>query len=103
MDRFPNLRAVINAQFGSVYKFCQATGLPQSTVKMLILGKLNTVAEVNARRKVDDALRRLQPDLNMNGVWARQDPQEKNNLVVEVPPGTKAVEIHFTVSISFQK
>lgn len=102
MDRYPNLRTVIKAEFGSVYRFCKESALPEGTVKHLILGNLGERAEGKARRRVEAGLLELRPQLDMNGVWARQDPKDKNNLVVEVPEGARTVRIHYTVSISFE-
>lgn len=102
MDRYPNLRTLINAEFGGINKFCREAGLPAATVKQLILGNLGELADLNARNRVEEALLRLRPELNMNGVWARQDPKDKNNLVIKIPEGAKTIRITWTVTISFE-
>lgn len=93
---------MIKAEFGSIYKFCRETELPPATVKMLILGNLGSAAEANAVNRVNEALRAHRPHLDMSGVWARQVPAQKNNLVIEVPQGKRAIEITFTVSVNFK-
>jgi len=102
MDRYPNLRTLLNAEFGSIYRFCREADLPQSTVKHLILGDLGPAAELNAIRRVEAALMKLRPELDLNGVWAKVERRGKNELVVEVPEGTRRIRLSWTVTISFE-
>ena len=115
MDRYPNLRAKIKQEFGSIYQFCRETKLPPATVKHLILGNLGDRAEAKAKGLIEKAFEgRLGPGPttdrcppsavigHLPGLWIRQDPKEMNNLVLEVPPGTKMVRINWTVSITFE-
>lgn len=102
MDRYPGLRAAIKEEFGSIYQFCRETDTPQATVKHLILGNLGKTAETNAVERVDGLFMKFRPELNRAGLWIRQDPQQANNLVVKIPPGTTQMRVNVAVDFKFE-
>jgi|Deesub1362B_J571_1020462.scaffolds.fasta_scaffold27750_1 hypothetical protein len=95
MDRYPNLRSVLVAEFGSVYRFCKEAGLPESRVKHLILGDLGPLAETRNRLRVEKALKRLRPSLNLNGIWAKFEPETVSERIEVV--GRRRLRIVTTV------
>lgn len=102
MDRFPSLRQMISEEFGTVYQFARETGIPKATVIHLLLGNLGERAEVKAQERIEEAFGRLRPERNLSGLWIRQDPQEANNLVLEIPPGTRKMRINISIHHDFE-
>jgi len=103
MDRYPELRTAIKQNFGSIYQFIRESEVAKSTVEHLILGNLNEAAERNAQAKIQEALTRLRPDADLSEIWIRQEPQEKNNLVMEIPSGAKRLRINLgKVDVTFE-
>jgi len=94
-DRYPNLRAFLVSEFGSIYRFCKESGLPQATVKHLILGDLGPLAELRARQRVNKALLKLRPDLPLNGIWAKFEPETVSERIEVV--GRRRLRIVTTV------
>lgn len=65
-DKYPGVRGALEREFGSVRGFSKEAGICHSIVTRVIQGDRK-----ESRPRIEDAIRRLRPEVDLSGIWRR--------------------------------
>jgi len=68
MKKYGILDSTIKGEFETLGTFSRESGIPKTTLSMLINGKYGS-DETKVMKKVSDELKRLRPDLDLDHIW----------------------------------
>lgn len=68
MKKYAFLNDMITKEFETLGNFSRKAEIPKATLSMLINGRYGW-DETNTIRRVNDAIKKIRPDLNLNHIW----------------------------------
>ncbi|MBM4305713.1 MAG: hypothetical protein FJ115_02060 [Deltaproteobacteria bacterium] len=68
MKRYGVIDDLIKKEFGSFGRFCRESGIPKTTLSLLIRGKYGS-DEQKVIKRVSGVLKELRPELDLSHIW----------------------------------
>ena len=68
MKKYGAFEDLIKEHWGSVRKFTKETGIPNTTVSMVISGKY-AADDVQVKKRIEEAFRKCRPDADLCRIW----------------------------------
>ncbi len=68
MEKYWVLKEILKKEFGSAWVFSKESGIPRSTLSMLINGKYGS-DEANIQRRLEEKLKKLRPGIDISHIW----------------------------------
>ena len=68
MKKYAFLEKLLKDEFKTVGSFGRKSGIPKSSLSMLMSGKYGS-NEIEIRRRVTGEIKKLRPDLNLDRLW----------------------------------
>ncbi len=68
MKKYGILEEILRKEFGTVWIFSKESGIPRSTLSMLINGKYVS-DEREAQKRIAEKLKKLRPGIDLSHIW----------------------------------
>lgn len=68
MKKYGILEDILKKEFGTAWVFSKESGIPRSTLSMLINGKYGS-DETDAQKRIEEKLKRLRPGIDVSHIW----------------------------------
>lgn len=92
-DRYPVLRRVLDAEYGSVSGFVRASKIPKATVVLVIKGNYGKgkISDGAQKERIEAFLMADRPELDLSGLWA--DERSPERVTIDIKAGSRRVHI----------
>ncbi len=68
MKKYGFLDEILKKEFGTMWVFSKESGIPRSTLSMVINGRYG-FGEAKVQRRIEERLKRLRPGIDVSHIW----------------------------------